>query len=558
MNNFGIADNSEYLKLAEELKCIAEDRKQKVAVELLDRSIKQFSTGTFSLAVLGMVKRGKSTFCNALLGANSDKYAPVGKTPVSNAITFFEKGPSRISVSFFNGDTSNISLEEIPSYITEQQNPGNKRQVSHIKVSDNFPRLPEGVILMDTPGEGSFNQHHDDLLFKYLPMVDAGIFLITAYSPVTESELDFLQQVMKHDAQKIFFAINRADQTDEDELNDAIEHNLHALSQAGIAVRKIYPISAKRALDGDWINSGMECLFKDIDAYLAKEKYRVPRLRFMNRVTPVISPLYKGICEEIEARTKNAEELKKEIDELTSKGTALEEEQNNQLDNVKSVWIQAENKLAQEIESSLHYIESQMNGYIDSIGFFNCTNAKMDFCNKFAQLVNNVMYPLFRDFEARIMSAINGMPIHFSGINMETNTKGYNNAFMSGTTCGGWKIALTAGVTIISVPIGALIHLHTVSSIKSDLHRQLPAVINDMREYFRSQMPELSCQRDDIINELEHLFQLEMSPTIQALQDALESQGSIDHAYDEHLVIVKNMLESIQNTAQDLQKSLEN
>ena len=101
MNNFGIADNSEYLKLAEELKCIAEDRKQKVAVELLDRSIKEFSTGTFSLAVLGMVKRGKSTFCNALLGANSDKYAPVGKTPVSNAITFFEKGPSRISVSFF-------------------------------------------------------------------------------------------------------------------------------------------------------------------------------------------------------------------------------------------------------------------------------------------------------------------------------------------------------------------------------------------------------------------------------------------------------------------------
>ena len=91
MNEFGIVDNSKYLKLAEDLKKVSEARKQRIAVELLEGAIKEFSAGTFSLAVLGMVKRGKSTFCNALLGADSDKYAPVGKTPVSNAITFLKK-----------------------------------------------------------------------------------------------------------------------------------------------------------------------------------------------------------------------------------------------------------------------------------------------------------------------------------------------------------------------------------------------------------------------------------------------------------------------------------
>ena len=111
---FRVVNNEEFIRLAEELKIVAETRKQKTAVNLLERSVKELSTGLFSFAVLGMVKRGKSTLCNALLGAgaNNDKYAPTGKTPVSNAITLFENGPRRITATFFNGSTNDISLEE--------------------------------------------------------------------------------------------------------------------------------------------------------------------------------------------------------------------------------------------------------------------------------------------------------------------------------------------------------------------------------------------------------------------------------------------------------------
>ena len=280
---------------------------------MLERLIKDLSSGVFSLSVLGMVKRGKSTFCNALLGANSDKYAPVGKNPVSNAITFFQKGTQKIEVNFFNGEKKEVSLKDIPTYITEQLNPGNKLNVSCIRVQDNFERLPEGVALMDTPGEGSFNQHHDDLLYKFLPMVDAGIFLITAYSPLTESELEFLQSIMQNDAQKIFFAINRVDQTDEDDLKEAIDHNLSILAHAGIVVNKIYPISAKVAMEGNWDASGMNELFKDVSAFLEKAKYRVPRLRFINRITQIIEPLESGINDEFAALSKSKEELQQEI-----------------------------------------------------------------------------------------------------------------------------------------------------------------------------------------------------------------------------------------------------
>ena len=424
-------------------------------------------------------------------------------------------------------------------------------------VRDDFPRLPEGVILMDTPGEGSFNQHHDDLLFKYLPMVDAAVFLITAYSPVTESELEFLQKVAKYDAQKIFVTINQVDRTEADELNDAIEHNLNVLSNAGIPVGKIYPISAKIALDGDWVGSGMKYLFNDIDNYLSKEKYRVPRLRFLNKIVPVINPLYEGVKGEIEARKKSAEELHREIQDLTTKRSSIEEEHKHKIIEIRNVWIQSQDKLSGEIEQALQSIESQMNAFINTVGFFNCTNAKLNFCCKFSHLINSEINPLLKNFEELIMKPIKEVPIHFSGINLGTDPRKYNSSFLSGTSCGGLKIALTAWATVIALPVGALIHLNTVSSIKSDLYRQLPIVMRDVRERFRSQLMDLDAQKDEIIDELENLFKLEMDPTVSALQNALDAQGNMDRGYDEQLAILKDMLESLQKTSEELQMDLE-
>ena len=171
-----INDNSHYTELAKDLRAIACERKQSAAVALIDRAVGEFSKNTFSLAVLGMVKRGKSTFCNALLGADSDKFAPVGKCPVSNAITVFENGEESVCVEFQDGHSENASIEDIPRFVTEEDNSGNKKGVSCLKVKSPFPRLPDGVVLVDTPGEGSFHIHHDDILYKYLPSVDAAVF----------------------------------------------------------------------------------------------------------------------------------------------------------------------------------------------------------------------------------------------------------------------------------------------------------------------------------------------------------------------------------------------
>src|SRR5271170_1431446 len=76
------------------------------------------------LAVLGQMKRGKSSFINALMGA---EILPTGVLPVTAVITEIKYGltPEAI-IRFTTGTREQVDLGALANYITESGNPGNK------------------------------------------------------------------------------------------------------------------------------------------------------------------------------------------------------------------------------------------------------------------------------------------------------------------------------------------------------------------------------------------------------------------------------------------------
>ena len=67
----------------------------------------RFSEGRFHLAVLGQIKRGKSTLLNALTG---EPVLPVGVVPLTAAPTFIQFGVvPKISVRYRDGRSRRIS-----------------------------------------------------------------------------------------------------------------------------------------------------------------------------------------------------------------------------------------------------------------------------------------------------------------------------------------------------------------------------------------------------------------------------------------------------------------
>lgn len=252
---------------------IALDRVSLVALNELREKLK---SEAFHLLVVGQFKRGKTSLVNALLGAD---LLPVAVVPLTSIVTIITYGETlRIEVHFQDGRRAEIGAERLPEFVTEKGNPRNVKQVGEVVIAYPSSYLTGGVRLIDTPGVGSVYQHNTDVAYRYLPKADAALFLLSVDQPLGRAELDFLKDVREY-AHKIFFLLNKADYLAEEDLKESIEFSTTTLQEVmGPGVR-IFPVSAKLALEGR--RGGSEELLERsllpsftaaLDAFLMDEK----------------------------------------------------------------------------------------------------------------------------------------------------------------------------------------------------------------------------------------------------------------------------------------------
>ena len=119
----------------------------------------KLAAGQLHLAVLGQMKRGKSSLINALLAAD---VLPTGVLPVTAIITEIRYGssPAATIVYTAGGMRESVALNTLADYITEAGNPGNRKQVASVEISYPSSFLESGIVLIDTPGIGSTHAHN--------------------------------------------------------------------------------------------------------------------------------------------------------------------------------------------------------------------------------------------------------------------------------------------------------------------------------------------------------------------------------------------------------------
>ncbi len=245
----------------------------------------RFTSGRFHLAVLGQFKRGKSTLLNALLG---EELLPSGVAPVTAIPAMISAGPGHhVSVRFASGQSEESSPETaeeacaiLRRFISEAENPGNRRGVSVVEATSPSPLLAHGVVLIDTPGIGSTFRHNSLVTFNFLPECDAALFIVSADPPITEAEVGFLSEVLKR-VKRIFFVMNKADYLSPRELDEAVEFLKKALAhEAGLGEEiSLFVVSARdgcRACaehdEAALAASGIASLRDHISLFLAREK----------------------------------------------------------------------------------------------------------------------------------------------------------------------------------------------------------------------------------------------------------------------------------------------
>ena len=174
--------------------------------------VKLWSAGIFRIVVMGEIKKGKSSFINALLGVKN--LVPVNSDIATSTIYKICYG-SKISYKVFFTKTSNkpaleISSSGLEKYGTEKGNPNNEKEVEFIQVFVPSPFLKNGLVIIDTPGLGGLFKQHKRITYEYVPRADA-VFMVSdsIESPIGQAELDLLKDLKKITKQ-IYFVQTKA------------------------------------------------------------------------------------------------------------------------------------------------------------------------------------------------------------------------------------------------------------------------------------------------------------------------------------------------------------
>ncbi len=261
-----------------ELADFAHARESSAVAEAARALDKKLVENRFNVVVLGEFKRGKTTFVNALLGAEMLPAAVVPLTSIVTAVTYGEEIRARIE--YLDGREEDVSVQDLTRWVTERDNPANHRGIRHAVLSYPSEDLRDGVFLVDTPGVGSIYRHNTEVARQFLPESDAAIFLTSADPPISDAERAFLEE-MRGEAARMFYVLNKVDYLSGLDREEAIEFTHGVIADAVGHDMVLYPISARRALlaklvgdENELEASGLPAFERDFRAFLLREKGR--------------------------------------------------------------------------------------------------------------------------------------------------------------------------------------------------------------------------------------------------------------------------------------------
>ncbi|MEM4265400.1 MAG: dynamin family protein, partial [Thermoplasmata archaeon] len=327
----------------------------------------------FNIVVLGGFKRGKSTLINAMIGS---RVLPMGVIPLTSVITKLSFGKKlHAEVSFGDGKKASIDTKSIEEYVTERLNPNNVKNVVEVDIQINSDLLEQGVVIVDTPGIGSTFTRNTLVTYDFLSKVDAAFFILGVEPPISQTELDFLNDI-RSQTDRLFIVLNKVDMMAEKDRAEVLEFSERVLTEAmGGAEPEIFPLSAKLALeareagDQDKLKrSGYIALENKLREFLAKGKAEALLANAKNRLMRAASDLLTAVeieqrivSEPVAAMDEKMEWLRREIRAAKRKLEEFEVLMNNRVarmiehytDRLEEVKRQAAPRLLRDLDERI-------------------------------------------------------------------------------------------------------------------------------------------------------------------------------------------------------------
>ncbi len=383
---------------------------------------------TLNVAVVGDIKRGKSTLINTLLGRSDDALSPVGVTVCTSAIVKYRNykpGMEQEPHGMVYYDSApevgyRVNYEDLKALISQKFNPDNEKGVRCIEVFGDFPLLGN-CCLVDTPGANAAIDRHGEMVSEFLPSADAIILPIMAGQPMTNSEQEMLRALP--DKRRIFYVLTKVDSIPQTEIPEVTNWIQKCIREAGLTLpHTIYKVSCKKVFDAQ--KAGVdehtlqalrsECgiiqLERELSSFMLNlsDEGRLLAQRLMSAVAMArdyLTQRRNANLALIETQDVTAEEVEAECKRIQAEFDEFQRDMKRRLTKFSARWDREVERGLEGLELSVDAIEADVTELIDKSSFLKLFHLGSAISSKVRPHVNKTVERL----EARISPLIDAL-----------------------------------------------------------------------------------------------------------------------------------------------------
>jgi len=197
------------------------------------------------VAIVGEFNAGKSTFINALVGAD---VAPTGVLPTTATLHHLRYGPDPIARILLEGEGPRERLVP-PAELRATLKSIDPELIRRVEILVPIASLTR-VEILDTPGFNAPDARHTRAARDAFEEADAAIWLLDAAQPLKASERGFLEEA-KALGLPVQILVNKTDRLGAEDLAKVMTMVEEALASTGLdSYRPPLPLSARLALQG--------------------------------------------------------------------------------------------------------------------------------------------------------------------------------------------------------------------------------------------------------------------------------------------------------------------
>ncbi|YAF97707.1 MAG: dynamin family protein [Nodularia sp. CChRGM 3473] len=358
-------------------------------IEDIKAASKNLKKGVFRLLVLGDMKRGKSTFLNALIGEN---LLPSDVNPCTAVLTILRYGSEKTVTIHFNDGKSpqkldfqsfkyKYTIDPAEAKKLEQEKKQAFPDVDYAVVEYPLPLLEKGIEIVDSPGLND-TEARNELSLGYVNNCHAILFVMRASQPCTLGERRYLENYIKGRGLSVFFLVNAWDQVresliDPDDVEElqASEVRLRQVFKANLADycyvdgqdiydERVFELSSIQALrrrlknpQADLAGTGFPEFMGSLNTFLTRERAIAELRQVRTLARQACNHTREAVARRLPLLDQDVDELKKRIDSV--------EPEFNKLTGIRD---QFQKEILNTRDTQARKISESFRGYVLNLG----------------------------------------------------------------------------------------------------------------------------------------------------------------------------------------------